>query len=63
MYGAGGEGMKGILIITAYGLLCLFLGIGAGGLVAKKEIYKTCTTTGELWLHGEAFYCVPVIRE
>ena len=54
--------MKTALII---GCLVLFgvYGMVLGSEMRRGDIYKTCTTTGELYLKTEAFYCVPVIRE
>jgi len=54
--------MKTALIIIW--LICFFgYAMWLGSTMRRDDIYKTCTTTGELWLHGEAFFCVPVVRE
>ena len=39
------------------------MAIYAGVIIERQEIYDICTTTGELWINEEAFYCVPVVRE
>jgi hypothetical protein len=43
--------------------LGFILGLISGVHFERQEIYDICTTTGELWINSEAFYCVPVIRE